>query len=355
LKVEQKFSRILSNTSYLCICVLIALSSGKVSAQDPQYSQFYSAPLYLNPAFAGSSHWTRAGANFRTQWPAIDANFVTMSAYVDHFIDDKNSGIGLLITSDREGLAGLRSTSIGALYAYQLPLSRTFTLRAGAEAAYVLRDINFDKLTFGDQFDQNGFINQPTAETFNTGASKGFFDLAFGGLLFSESAWLGVSAHHLNQPNQSLIGETSRLPTKLSVHAGYKFFFKPGVMGEGIYATEQERSIAPTVQYRRQGKFSQLDVGMYLTFEPILFGIWYRGVPYKNFDKYTNNESLVFMVGFEKKAPHDRLNIGYSYDFTISQLGASAGGAHEISIAYAFFTGDPRKPPKNVRLIPCPR
>jgi type IX secretion system PorP/SprF family membrane protein len=252
-------------------------------------------------------------------------------------------------------LAGLRSNSLGLQYSYQLPISKAFTIRAGIHAAYVLRDVNFDKLTFGDQFDQNGFINQPTAETFNTGARKNFLDLGFGGLLYSENIWLGVSAFHVNKPNQSLIGETSRLPAKFSVHAGYKFFFKPGIMGRGIYATPQERSLAPTVQYRRQGIFTQLDIGLYLTYEPVLFGIWYRGVPYKQFDNFTNNEALVFMVGFEKKAPKDALYIGYSYDFTISQLGASAGGAHEIAISYSFFTGDPRKPPKNVRQIPCRR
>ena len=334
---------------------LILFSPKPGKAQDPQFSQFYSAPLYLNPAFVGSTHWTRVGANFRTQWPAIDANFVTLSAYVDHYLDDQNSGIGLIITGNREGLAGLRSNSIGLQYSYQLPISKIFTVRAGVHVAYVLRDVNFGKLTFGDQYDQNGFISVPTAETFNTGARKSFLDLGFGGLLYSENIWLGVSAFHVNNPNQSLIGESSRLPVKYSVHAGYKFFFKPGVMGQGIYATPQERSLAPTVQFRKQGVFSQLDIGLYFTYEPVLFGLWYRGVPFKQFNGYTNNEALVFMVGFEKKAPKDALYIGYSYDFTISQLGASAGGAHEIAISYSFFTGDPRKPPKNVRQIPCRR
>ncbi|WP_417266527.1 type IX secretion system membrane protein PorP/SprF, partial [Brumimicrobium sp.] len=27
---------------------------GEVHAQDPQFSQFYANPIYLNPAFAGS-------------------------------------------------------------------------------------------------------------------------------------------------------------------------------------------------------------------------------------------------------------------------------------------------------------
>jgi len=334
---------------------LLLIGCINLQAQDAQFSQFYSAPLYMNPAFVGTTQQTRVGTNFRSQWPAIDANFITISAYVDHYIDDKNSGVGFIVTTDKEGLAGLRSTSFGLQYAYQLPLTDVFTLRAGTQIAYFLRDINFGSLTFGDQFDQNGFINQPTAETFDTGASKGFFDLAFGGLLYSENAWLGVAAHHLNQPNQSLVGENSKLPTRLSFHLGYKFFLKPGVMGEGLYARAQERSLTPTIQYRTQGEFDQLDFGLYLTYEPIIFGMWYRGIPFKQFDSFSNNESIVFMVGFVKKGARDWLNIGYSFDFTISELGTGAGGAHEFSIAYSWFTGDPRKPPKNVRLIPCPR
>jgi len=331
-----------------------AVGTNYIKAQDVQFSQFYSAPLYLNPAFTGSSHLTRVGSNYRNQWPALEANFITMSAYVDHFIDDKNSGVGFLIQTDKEGLAGLRSTSLTGLYSYQLPISKTYTVRAGVSAGYVIRDINFGNLTFGDQFDANGIISGPTAETFDTGASKNFFDLGLGVLLHSENAWAGVSVSHLTKPNQSFIGEADPLPRKFSYHLGYKFFFRKGVMGEGIYAKEQERSLAPMIQFKKQGKFSQLDAGMYYTFEPLIIGMWYRGLPFKKFDNFTNNESVVILLGYSKKSKDDILNIGYSYDVTISKLGASSGGAHEFSISYAWFTGDPRKPPKNVRLIPCP-
>jgi hypothetical protein len=70
-----------------------------VTAQDPQFSQFYAAPLYLNPAFAGGTGQARAGMNYRNQWPAIDANFTTMSVYGDYFFEDINSlaAIGCLI------------------------------------------------------------------------------------------------------------------------------------------------------------------------------------------------------------------------------------------------------------------
>jgi type IX secretion system PorP/SprF family membrane protein len=89
-----------------------------VMAQDAQFSQFYAAPLYLNPALAGGTNQTRVGLNYRSQWPAIDATFTTTSLFIDHFLEDYNSGVGFIISRDMEGLAGLRSLSIGAQYSY---------------------------------------------------------------------------------------------------------------------------------------------------------------------------------------------------------------------------------------------
>ena len=96
-------------------------------AQDPQYSQYYAAPLYLNPAFTGAELSSRIGVNYRNQWPGLDAQFTTFSAYYDTFLDDYNSGVGVLVTTDLEGAANLRSTSISALYAYDLRAGRVLT------------------------------------------------------------------------------------------------------------------------------------------------------------------------------------------------------------------------------------
>lgn len=329
---------------------------GAVTAQDPQFSQFYAAPLYLNPALTGATGQARAGINYRNQWPAIDANFTTMSAYFDYFIEDKNSGIGMIITRDREGLAGLRNLTVGLQYSYQLQLTKDIGFRPGMQVAFYNRDINFDKLTFGDQFDPSSgsFLNQATAENFNTYSAKNFLDLSFGGVFFTKRAWLGASAWHLTQPNQSLIGEKSPLPMKLSFHGGFKFYLKPGHVGTGVYTRKAERSISPAFQYRHQGKFDQMDLGLYYTLEPLVIGTWYRGVPFKNFDGIVNNESIVLMIGFVKIGAKDAINIGYSFDYTISKLTIGSGGAHEFSLVYTWPMRNPRKPPKDKLIIPCP-
>ena len=345
----------MNRTALIC-CVLMLGFEGAVTAQDHQFSQFYAAPLYLNPALAGSTGQARAGINYRNQWPAIDANFTTMSAYFDYFIEDKNSAVGLIITRDQEGLAGLRSLSVGLQYAYELQINDNLGFRPGVQIALFNRDINFEKLTFGDQFDPSTgqFLDQPTAETFRTNFSKTFFDVSFGGVFFTRTAWLGVSAWHLTEPNQSIIDESSPLPRKYSFHGGFKFYLKPGATGSGVYTRKAERSIAPAFQYRHQGKFDQMDVGLYFTAEPLVVGVWYRGVPFKNLEDFVNNESIVLLLGFTKLGAKDAINIGYSFDYTISKLGSGSGGAHEFSLVYTWPMRNPRKPPKDKLVIPCP-
>jgi type IX secretion system PorP/SprF family membrane protein len=339
----------------LLLCGWMLLAALSVTAQDPQFSQFYAAPLYLNPAFAGSTQQGRVGMNYRNQWPAIDANFTTVSAYADFYIEDKNSGVGALLTRDNVGIVGLQSISFAVQYAYQLQLTKNLSFRPGVQIGIVNRSINFGNLSFGDQFDPNtGEIVKGTAEALNTGQSKFFPDLSFGGLFFSKNAWLGVAAHHLLEPNQSILGAQDNLDMKISIHGGYKFFFRPGTMGNGVFSRSQERSIAPVAQYRKQGQFSQADVGLYYTVEPLIIGTWYRGIPFNKVNGFANNESIVLLIGLVLKGEKDVLNIGYSYDYTISKLGPGSGGAHEFSLVYSWPTRNPRKPPKDKLIIPCP-
>jgi type IX secretion system PorP/SprF family membrane protein len=335
------------------LLLLILLSTQVVTAQDPQFSQFYAAPLYLNPALSGATGQARAGINYRNQWPAIEANFTTMSVYFDYFIEDKNSGLGVIITRDQEGLANLRSLSLGLQYSYELQLTKDIGFRPGVQVGIFNRDINFGKLIFGSQFDANGNPVLPSGENLNAG-SKTFFDLSFGGVVFTRNAWLGGSVWHLTQPNQSLIGEESRLPRKLSIHGGFRIPLTPGVVGSGVYARKSERSISPAFQFRHQGPFDQMDLGVYFTFEPLVLGTWYRGVPFKKVGPFSNNESIVLLLGFTRLGSKDAINIGYSFDYTISRLGIGSGGAHEFSLVYTWPMRNPRKPPKDKMVIPCP-
>jgi len=344
-------NRSMNKFRLVILLLFLACLNNKALGQDPQFSQYYAAPLYLNPGLVGINGEGRAGINYRNQWPSIDANFETFSAWVDYNFNFNSSG-GLIITRDREGLAGLSSTSIGLQYAYELELNSKWMFRPGVQLSYTTRDLNFNKLTFGDQFDNTGLVNPTSTELLDSGLKVNYLDMAFGGMFFSNNLWLGGVMHNIFEPDQSLIagdGVSSPLPRRFSLHGGYKLPLRVGSHGKGTTPDGKERSVTPSFNYRSQGKFDQLDLGIFFTLEPVILGLWYRGIPIKTVDGFSNHESIIVHLGLTKGIA----TFGYSYDLTISELGVNTGGAHEVSLIYNFRIGLP-KPPKDVQRLRCP-
>ncbi len=70
-------------------------------SQDPEFSQYYAAPLYLNPAFTGTTNDHRFIANYRNQWPSVAQGYTTTAFSYDFNMADLNSGFGFLATQDQ--------------------------------------------------------------------------------------------------------------------------------------------------------------------------------------------------------------------------------------------------------------
>ena len=95
----------------LIILFAFAISSSFVEAQDPTFTQFFSNPIYLNPALAGSSGCPRFAMNYRNEWPQLTGNYVTYSAAYDTYAKSISGGIGILAMHDQQG-QGTISTSM---------------------------------------------------------------------------------------------------------------------------------------------------------------------------------------------------------------------------------------------------
>jgi type IX secretion system PorP/SprF family membrane protein len=322
-------------------------------SQDPQFSQFYANPLYLNPALAGGALAPRVTMSYRNQWPSLSANFVTTTFGGDIFLPNYNSGLGLLVTMDSQGIGNLKSTDVALQYAYQIHLNEVTSLRLGIQGGFANRSLDYYNLTFGDQLTNNGSTGVNTGDPLAfAGPNVSYADFGTGMMLYSDWYWAGLSLHHINRPNQAFSVEEARLPMKASFQAGLKIPFG-GItyLGNEI---DKEKSISPAIMYKKQGKYDQLDAGLYVTLEPLVLGAWYRGIPFKKYDLGINNhESFILLAGFRQ----DKFSIGYSYDFTISTLGAASGGAHEISLAYIFPASDPkqRRTRKSKQQLSCPK
>lgn len=312
------------------ILVLLVLCSAVVPAellgQDPSFSQYYANPMYLNPAFTGTTFCGRITLNYRNQWPSIPKGFITYNAAFDQSLEKINSGYGIMFTGDRQGEGAITSMVISGLYSYKLMASQHMNIDFGVQATYHQISMDWDRFIFGDMIDPNtGSVINPTQESpenwnqrvsfvdFSAGIMAGYEDKFFG----------GIAVHHLTEPNNSLEKNgDSQLPMKFTIHAGAELNMTTGRLGG---AQLEDITLSPNILYQQQSKFHQLNLGLYTRIYPFVGGVWFR----HNFE---NADAVIFLLGFKQTT----YQIGYSFDFTLSKVGINSGGAHEVSFMYEF-------------------
>lgn len=272
--------------------------------------------------------------SYRMQWPLLSFAYNTYSASYDQYFEQANSGFGVNLLSDNAGSGILLHNKISLFYAYRMKLRNNSFLKIGLEAAFVQNRLNWEKLIFTDQLDQQfgsvspGGAAYPSGEIQPENLSKNYVDASFGVLYFNPKYYIGASAKHINTPSENFLDINSSLysglPIRLSFQAG-------GEIPVGNHNIGGMRSfISPNILYVRQGEFAQLNVGAFANLGVFFLGTWYRHA-------YTNPDALIFSTGIKQGS----LKIGYSFDLTISEFSINSGGAHEIGIS--FIIGNEEK------------
>jgi type IX secretion system PorP/SprF family membrane protein len=305
-------------------------------SQDHTYSQFYANPLYLNPALAGSEYCPRVVLNYRNQWPSLPGAFVSYNASYDQYVEMISGGVGIQFDYNTSGEGIFYDFRLNGMYAYNFRISDLMDASLAVQAGLGNRGINKDKLIFASDFDDN--TGGPDPGNFKDNIM--YPDFATGFIVgYDEKYFLGAAVHHLSRPDISLNAEDNNLLNmKITVHAGANF----GAENGSGYRRSSSPSIeiSPNMMYQQQGNYRQLNLGTYFTLRPFVAGLWYRHA-------FTNPDAVIVSIGLQ----HNNLRMGYSYDYTISALSTAGGGAHEISIAWAFECDQKRRRSKAIK---CP-
>ena len=308
-------------------------------SQDPEFTQFYANPIYLNPAFSGSHGCPRINLNHRNQWPNITGAYVTNTASFDQYVPALNGGVSISFMNDMAGQNTINWNSVNAAYSYHLAVTRKFTILMGAQVGWNQKFLDWNKLTFGDQIDpHSGFIyktgDQPrSAKILDNGwGTRGFFDASAGIIGFSKAFYFGVAAKHLTQPDQSLIlsDEPSVLPIRITGHVGSNIKLN----GKSKYSTPT--SLSPNAIFSYQDGFMQLNLGMLVKYGAFTAGAWWR-----------EGDAFILSLGMDSGT----FRFGYSYDITTSRLTNGSGGSHELSLGINFNC---KKSIPKFRTISCP-
>ncbi len=304
-------------------------------SQDPMFTQFYANPLYLGPSFAGAVNGSRITGQYRTQWFDLGTKFISYSSSYDHYFESFNSGVGVNFISDVAGSSQLGIVQAGLHYSYDIEIYNIWHVRPGLSFSYLQYGV-YGSVTYIDQI----LSSNPDAGTSAPDmALENARDVDAAGslLIYTEGFWIGGTVDHLLEPSIGLYGNTSAIPIKTFIYGGLD------IRAKGRLLKPSEDVLTFAFLYKQQDQVRQLDVGAYWFSFPVIFGIWYRGIPTVSSHR---GEAVVFLTGIKTR----NFNVGYSYDLTISNMLAHTKGSHEISFSYKFLL--PKRPQRG--MVPCP-
>jgi len=289
--------------NYIFVILLLSLASS--AQQLPQYTQYMLNQMAINPAYAGTEEFPEVRSNNRQQWVGITDAPRTYMLTLNGPIQSKNMGLGMSIYTDIVGPT--RRTGFNAAYAYHVKVQDDMTLSLGLTAGVLQWGIDGNKLTIRQEDDPSlGNVYQTTIVP-DFGA----------GLYFKKAKqfYLGVSIPQLYQAPIGLyssVDKQSRIVSHFNISGGY------------TYKIDEEFSVEPTflVKYVKPAS-AIIYIGARVIYKD---EIW-AGLNFRTKDAF----SMLFGYMFK-----NYLMVGYSYDFTTSNIRKYSSGTHEIMLGIRF-------------------
>ncbi|MBA4198380.1 MAG: hypothetical protein C0459_12590 [Chitinophaga sp.] len=316
------------------------------SAQDLHFSQYFNAPLLVNPANTGfmPDYDYRVGGNYRNQWANVGNAYKTMSFWADgqlfnNRFDNGWVGIGGVLLKDEAGGGTLTANRAFVSAAYHQVINDNGLLSIGAGFGLINKRIDVSKLTFDGQWNGKFFdITVPNNEPFNY-TSVYYTDLQIGlnyAAFISDNLYInaGAAAYHLNRPSESFFAASV---AKAIVEPRLNFFLNAQIklgnlwiVNPNIYVSSMSTSLETVLGFNANRNLSgdgnsQLILGLY----------------------YRNKDAVIPVIGYQLSD----YKITFNYDATISSLGTynATQGAYEVSLIKSGVWGGGDKS------IKCPR
>jgi type IX secretion system PorP/SprF family membrane protein len=302
----------------IAFLLLVLFIQQALSQQDPLSSQYMFNTLTYNPGVAGTSGMICATALNRQQWVgfkgAPSTTVFNISAPVSPF--KIKSGVGLKVESDNVGFD--KDINISGTYAY-------------------LMDLGPGKLGIGLSL---GMLNKTLTPTWEIPSGDSHtpasgdplipenkesavaFDAGLGLYFKSDKYYGGLSITHLNQPKVKFSKGTPYVSRHYYLTAGYI-----------MQLPNPSLEFLPSVFAFSDGKVAQFTLTSLIRYNKKVWG----GVSYRAGD------ALIAILGFEL---YNGLRLGYSYDFTMSDMSTNSNGSHEFMVNYCFDLGLGKSPMK---------
>ncbi len=286
----------------LLIAMLFPIWSG--AQQDPQVTHYMYNTMTVNPGYTGSRGHLALISLFRDQWVGIEGSPRTITFGLDSPLSPFD-GIGLSIVQDELGPS--EETYIDANYAHQLVLNnRGHRLALGLKAGVRFFSLDWGKGTFRDpeaRFNEN--IN-----------SKLLPSIGAGLFYYTQNAYLGLST-----PNIFTNAHYDEIQEAEATERLHLF-----LIGGYVFNLNTELKFKPSFFVKQvTGAPISVDVSAnFLLNNTLNLGVNYRW-----------DDSVSGLFGFQISP---KFNVGYAYDYNITDLNSYNNGTHEIFLRYQWIT-----------------
>ncbi|MDO6388898.1 type IX secretion system membrane protein PorP/SprF [Pontibacter sp. BT731] len=331
----------------LALGFVLLLATQAMAQQKPQYSQYTLNNYLLNPAIAGIEDYADVKIGTRQQWSGLEGAPVSYYATIHAPLmkeptpvtaAQRNSspakeattkkptsyrrirphhGLGAMAMTTATG--PLKRSSFNVSYAYHQPLSRT--LRVAAGVAPGLIQYNLDPSAVR--------VINPNDKAINDGRINEMkFDLNMGLWLYSYNYYIGIAGAQLVPSKREHLttgtatDNSGRLQKHYFLTGGYRLDVSPDL------------ALIPSVMVKMaQPSPVSVDATLKAMYSD---RIWAAA-------SYRHNESLAVMAGVNISYLMD---LSYSYDASVSPLGSSNSGSHEVVLGLKL---------RNASKVICPQ
>lgn len=281
----------------LCLFVVSTICA----QQNPEYTQYMYNTMTVNPGYAGSTGSLEAILLHRSQWVGIDGAPQTQSFTLHSPLYNEKIGLGLSIINDKLGPSN--EVIMEGNFSYTLPAGADKKFAFGLKAGARKLDIDWSKGRYYDDVDV--LLNNNINNEIKPSVGAGFY-------FYSQKWYMGVSVPNFIRSNFYDDVQQEVAIDRLHYHliGGYVFDlsgslkFKPAFLMKAVNG-------AP-LYYNVSANF--------LIHEKLTLGA-----------SYQVDDSVSALAGFQIT---NEFFIGYSYDYTTTNLNKYNDGSHEFILRY---------------------
>lgn len=332
----------------LLLVILCAVSATGLRAQgDAMFTHYWAVPTYYNPAAAGDTDNIRLRGGARLQWVGIDNAPRTLSLCADmpFRILGKRFGTGITVQQESEGL--FRNITVDAQIGYKFKALRgEFT--AALQVGFFNEQFKGSDVYIPDDDDYHQSADDaiPTRDL-----AGNALDLGIGVYYVHPRFKAGLSLLHANSPTVTFTDDNNTTGSTAGGSAGtpgetakkYQFTARRTAYftAEGnIPVRNTLFEVLPSVLVRSDFTFTDFAVTGRVRYNKLFSaGIGYR-----------HGDAVSLMLGAEIKG----IFIGYSYDYSFSDIARASSGSHEIFAGYNLkldFSEKNRNKHKSIRIM----